>query len=340
MQKIYFSGLLFLVLSINCFGQTKQVSDSLLLDSTATEKALEASIDSLLVANASSSYFQIGFGVGNQLYSSHNLALNAKQVSPPLVLTPTVGYFNKSGFSIVATDYLLNENKSFGANQYSITPGFETQPNTPFDFLISYTRYFINNPYSNYSSPIQNDLYSSLVYKKSWLQGGFALGYSTGISKAVVHLDTTINAKERFLYDSITNNLKVFTMIFSVQHNFGWKSVFNKEDSISFIPQIMLNFGSYAGTVNNDDNLDAILNTLVSKAKINALRTSLTKKIKKLTKLQHTAFGPESAGIELQGSYTIGNFSIEPDIYLDYFLPQTTSNSFTQVYVVNFNYSF
>src|SRR6202012_1455376 len=128
----------------------------------------EASIDSVLSSTkGADSYFQVGVGVGNQLYSIHNQVLNSKQTTPPFVLTPTIAYYDKSGFSITANDYLLKENGSFGANQYSVTPSYETAPGSTFDFLFSYTHYFINNQYSLYSSPIQNDFYSSLVYKKT-----------------------------------------------------------------------------------------------------------------------------------------------------------------------------
>ncbi len=338
MYKIYFCAFLFLILSINCFAQTKPIKESTLIDSLAEESRILKSLDSLL--SKPTSYFQVGIGIGNQLYSTHNNALNAKQTSPPLVLTPSIGYFHKSGFSISANEYLLNENNTFGANQYSITPGFETQPNHPFEFLISYTHYFINNEYSEFSSPVQNDFYSSLVYKKPWLQPGVSLGYSFGESKQILKFDTTINSRNINLTDTATSSLNAFTCILSLQHSFGWKTVFSNDDNISFIPELMLNLGSSTTTVNNNDHLNAVLRALLTQAKIKAIRTALTKKIKKFTKLQSTPFGAESAAIDLQASYTFGNFSIQPDVYLDYYLPETTTNRFTQVYSINFNYSF
>jgi hypothetical protein len=339
MYKVFFTFFLFSIMVIKSFGQTNNDKDSLSTDSLTKNSKIEASIDSLL-SNRSSSYLQVGFGIGNELYSIHNQVLNAKQVTPPIVLTPTIAYFNKSGISISANDYLLNENHSFGANQYSVTPSYETLPGSTLDFLFSYTHYFINNEYSSYSSPIQNDFYSSLVYKKTWLQPGFALGYSAGYSKEAIKLDTTINGVKKHLYDSLTNNLKLFTTILSVQHNFGWNTVFTHDDSISFVPIFMLNLGSSGGNVINDDNLTAELGTTFTKAQISALRTKLQQKIKKQNKLQTLSFRAESLGMDLQASYTVGNFAIEPDIYFDYYLPQTTINRFTQVFVVNFNYAF
>ena len=340
MYKIYFAFFLCWITTIDCFSQTNFNKDSLVADSIANDKRIEASVDSILGSKASNSYFQVGFGIGNELYSIHNQVLNSKQTTPPFVLTPTITYYNKSGFSITASDYLLKENHSFGANQYSITPSYETVPGSAFDFLFSYTHYFVNNQYSLYSSPVQNDLYSSLIYKKSWLQPGFGLGYSTGESKEALKLDTTINGVKRNLYDSVTNNLNSFVMVFSVQHNFGWSGVISKSDSISFVPIVMLNLGSSAISVDNNDNLGAALPANYTKAEINAVRNKLRQKIRKLTRQQTLPFGAESVGLDLQAGYTIGNFAIEPDIYFDYYLPQTTSNRLTEIFLINFNYAF
>ncbi len=325
MFKIYFP--LLFVISLNCFGQTTEMKDSL------SENISDTSSDE------TSSYFQVGTGIGNEMYSAKNHALNAKQVSPTLVYTPTVGYYNKSGFNIVANSYVIRDPNRFGANQYSVTPGFETQDKSTWDFLISYTRYFVNNEYDIYSSPIQNDFYTSLVYKKNWLEPGIALGYSSGVSKEVIHFDTTINKIKRKLYDSVSNNLNLFTSILTVQHDFSWHKIFSRSDSLVFSPILMLNYESSNTTVDNNDNVAALLSSTLTKAQIKSTRTALTKKIRKLTKVQNTTFSLESASMDLQAAYTIGNFSIEPDIYFDYYLPQTTQKRFTQEFVVNFFYS-
>ncbi len=339
MYKIYFT-LLCCIATMHCFSQLNATKDSLLADSIANDKRIEAMADSIVGSKGADSYFQVGFGIGNELYSIHNQSLNSKQTTPPFVLTPTIGYYDKSGFSITANDYLLKENKSFGANQYSVTPSYESRPGSNFDFLFSYTHYFVNNQYSLYSSPIQNDFYSSLVYKKTWLQPGVGVGYSLGQSKEALKLDTTINGVKRNLYDSVSNSLKTFTMVFSAEHNFGWNSVITKSDSISFTPVLLFNLGSSANTVTNNDNLLSALPSNYTNAQVQAVRTKLRQKIKKLTRQQTFPFGAESIGLDLQASYLIGNFSIEPDIYLDYYLPQTSSNRFMQVFIVNFSYAF
>jgi hypothetical protein len=332
MHKLYFTLFLLFVLSANGWAQTIPDKDSLLVDSIA--KADLADLYGMF--NKSTSYFQVGFGIGNQLYNANTQSLDLQETNRPVVYTPTVAYFHKNGFAISANSYLLTENNNFGANQYSVSPSYETPADSKWDFLFSYTHFFINDEYSKYSSPIQNDLYASLVYKKHWLQPGTALGYSTGDSKEVLHLDTTINGTYHAFYDSLTNKLQSFSLIASVEHSFGWPAIFNKDDSLSFTPIVMLNLGTATTKAIDHTNIGASL-TPLQKAIIKA---ALTKRKQKLNRVQTIPFEVESMSLDLQADYTIGNFSIQPDIYLDYYLHQTSQQSFTQTFVVNFNYTF
>ena len=58
--------------------------------------------------------------------------------------------------------------------------------------LVSYTHYFEKSIYNNYTSPIQNEFYGNILFKKPWLKPGIALGYSTGKFDQSIHIDTTV----------------------------------------------------------------------------------------------------------------------------------------------------
>ena len=45
---------------------------------------------------------------------------------------------------------------------------------------ISFKHYFVKDKYFVFSSSVQNDLFTSFRYKKTWLQPAIALGYSSG----------------------------------------------------------------------------------------------------------------------------------------------------------------
>ena len=288
---------------------------------------------SLIAVDTPSSFFQAGFGVGNNLTSKLNNAIRAQQVANTIAYTPTVAYYNKSGFNIVANEYLLNEGKGnkFGVNQYSVTPAFETNEKAAVDFLASFTHFFVLNHYSIYSSPVQNDFITYAVYRKTILQPGLGLEYSGGFFKDVSTLDTTIkNVKEHY-YDSTTNHITSFAIEPMLQHKFKSKSLLTKDDEFSFIPSLSFNFTNLNTTVDSKTNVSG--------------NASLTKRLNKLLskrtqKLQSFSFQLESISLDLSMEYSIGSFSLEPEVYLDYYTATTTTNRFTQIYTVNLLYSF
>ena len=115
-------------------------------------------------------------GIGNRLFSSKNNALNAKQeISSTLIYSPSLAYYHKSGFNINAGANLLNDGERFGVNQYSVTPAFDLAGNKNFAVDISYTHYFVQDKFSKFSSPIQDDFFSSFSYKKIWLAQAYHL---------------------------------------------------------------------------------------------------------------------------------------------------------------------
>ena len=267
---------------------------------------------------APTSYFQVSVGVGTRLYSENNNSINAKQsINNTIIYTSQLGYYHKSGFSLgVGANYLTESNSSFSANQFSISPAYDLLNNKTINAGISYTHYFVSNKFSPYSSPIQNDLYGYITYKKVWLQPGISLGFSAGEYKQVKRADTAIAGIRRRLYDSATFRLKAFTMIPTVSHSFEWEKIIDKTDRFSFVPTLMLNLGSSKTTISHKTNVPAgVINFLNKKGKI--------------PKLQENKFQAESVGLSLDVGYEIGRFSFSPQAYFDYYLQNTDENKFT-----------
>lgn len=313
------------MVSTRSLGQTTDTIPDNGFDSTAVLKELMALLDS---AKAPTSYFSIEAGVGNRIFSIHNNRLNARQSSiSTLVYAPSVGYFHKSGLSLSAGAYLLNEkNNDFGASQYTLMPAYNLLNNDAFGFSFSYTHYFVNDYFSSYASPIQNDFYTALSYKKTWIQPGIAAGYSTGIYKQAVIKDSTIGLIRRRLYDSATFNLRSFSTMLSASHDFEWENIFGSGDGFLFTPSVILNFGSYNINVTHKTNAPHFVNTLIKRGR--------------LPKLITTNFQAESAGINLNCNYSIGSFSFSPQLYLDYYLQQSDSDKFTQSFNFSIGYIF
>ncbi len=330
MHKVYLIIAFLLFFTVKNYSQnTSDTTDIIVseqlnneLDSILNE--LTALIDT---AEKPYSYFETSIGLGNRLFSLRNNSLNSQQITSTFVLTPTIGYFHKSGVSISGGTYLLNDDKKgFGINQYSINPAFDLPDNKKFDLGVSYTHYFVKDKYSSYSSPIQNDLYASFRYKKKWLQPGIEIGYSAGEYKQAFHKDTVINNIPRHLYDSVTSTLNSFSLIGSLSHNYEWYGVFNKKDGVAFTPSLILNTGSSETRLKHQTNAPLLVNRLI--------------RIGKLPRLQTTPFEVQSVGINFDLNYSIGHLFIAPQLYLDYYLPETTEKRFIQTCTVSIGYTF
>jgi hypothetical protein len=325
MKQLILMTVLFSIQFSGLYAQTNTESNLSAEDSSRIIKDLQSLLDS---TDAPYSYTMVSVGISNRYFSQRNNSINSKQsTTTTLVFNPQAGYFHKSGFSLSAGLFLLDDkNKGFGINQYSVTPAFDLLNNKYIDAGVSYTRYFVSDKYSPYSSPIQNDLYGYISYKKTWLEPGFALGYSTGEYKQVRRVDTFLpGGIRRKLYDSATFKLNAFSMMLTASHQFGFEKIFGKNDQLLFQPTLMLNMGSSETKISHITNAPpGLLNFLYRRGKV--------------PRLQTTKFQLESLGLNLDLSYTIGKFTLTPQVYLDYYLQNEDIDKFS--YNFNFNIGF
>ncbi len=317
MQKFLLLIYFLLALSAKNYAQTDSLKGISAKDSAELMNEL---IDLLSSSEKPASYFTASIGIGNRLFNVRNNALNAKQSSiNKFIYSPALGYYHKSGASFSASANLLNDSvNGFGVNQYAVSPAYQLEGNKNFYFAFVYTHYFVNDIFSTYTSPLQNDFYTSLNYKKTWVQPGIALGYSTGKYGEV--------KRKRALYDSVTNNIKAFTFIISASHQFIWDNIFNKKDGMILNTALMLNTASSKVDIHHNTNAANLLNFLNKKGKLPKFKTS--------------PYQVESAGLSLDLQYVYGKFVFEPQVYFDYYLQQTEENRFTSVITFNLSYSF
>lgn len=305
-------------------AQTKPLTNLPAKDSFEILNQLMQMLDS---ADKPESYVFANVGIGNRLYSVNNNALNTNQATTDkIVYSPALGYFHKTGFGLSAGANLLKDIASFGVNQYSVTPSFDLTGNKEIGFSLSYTHYFVKNKFSPYSSPVQNDFYTSLSYKKTWLQPGIALGYATGEYKEAKFKDTVIAGSKRYFYDSVNYKLNAFSLMLSASHQFLWYSILDKTDGLSFTPTLMANAGSGKTTITHKTNALTLFNFLNKRGRV--------------PKIQNDKLNLQSIGLNLDLNYMIGNLTLEPQLYMNYYLPATDSKRFSQVFVFNLGYIF
>ncbi|MEP7143083.1 MAG: hypothetical protein ABI707_09445 [Ferruginibacter sp.] len=326
MRKIFYLLIFIMLFTCRDYAQTRPATR---LSEKDSLEILSQLISLLDTATRPFSYVIANIGIGNRLFSINNYALNATQSNTNVIIySPSIGYFHKKGFGLTAGANLLNDVTGFGASQYSASPSFDLTGNKNIAFGISYTHYFVKNKFSVFSSPIQNDLFTSLTYKKTWLRPGIAAGYSTGEYKDVKYKDTVIANISRHFYDSVTYKLKAFSIMFTASHQFLWYGVLDNSDGLAFTSTLIANAGSGKTAIGHNTNALLIFKFLNKRGRI--------------PKFQNTKFEMQSLGLNLDLDYTIGSFTFEPQLYTDYYLPATDTDAkrITQVFTFNIGYTF
>lgn len=323
MKKIY--SLLFITFS--CLSVSAQTPDkNLVIDSLVEINLLESLLDSL---DKPKSYFEISLGVGNKLFSVHNNAINsAATQEKKLFYTPSIAYYHKSGFNISLTPYITSDSSAIKVYQTALTPGYDFASNN-IGFGISYTRYLADTKSYNSKATYQNDLYAYFKYTKSFIEPSISIGFAEGKYKEINLVTIPILGIPKLFKDSVTNSIKDFSLSVGIEHGFSFDSVFSTKGNLLFTPQLVLNAGSEKFTAAHTNKN---LATFVQKSK--------KLKSKSLTQSANSAFALQSLALSLSTAYTIGNFSISPNLYIDYYLPATTENRLSTIFSLTIGYSF
>jgi hypothetical protein len=307
-------------------------SDQHILDSLLKNDEMLKMINNY---SKNSSYFRINAGIGNKLYSNQDKSVESLQNSQTLVFTPSVGYYHKSGFGISFAGFLLNENSKTDFYQYTLTPSYSYNKGKIADLLISYTHYFEKSKYSYNTSPIQDEFYGNILFKKPWFKPGIALGYASGKFDQLIHIDTTVRILTQLVHilynDTITTKISSYSIAGSVEHSFMFFNLFSIKDGIIITPQLSLISGINTYDVSHTSSLANF--STYTKQRLRRIRHFQSQSNNEQYQLQ-------SVGLDLDVNYSIGKFYFEPDLYLNYYLPDTNDDRFTQIFNFNIGITF
>ena len=120
MQRILLFFLAGIFMLSKSYGQLSP-SDQHILDSLLQNDELLKMINNY---DKNFSYFRVNVGVGNNLYSSQDKSIESLQSSQRFVVSPSVGYYHKSGFGISFAGFLLTDNNKTDFYQYTLTPSY------------------------------------------------------------------------------------------------------------------------------------------------------------------------------------------------------------------------
>ncbi|HQW83473.1 MAG TPA: hypothetical protein PK987_03380 [Ferruginibacter sp.] len=267
------------------------------------------------------SYIDINVMMSNGIFSFNNNSLNAVQAKTnKIYYTPTVSYNHKSGLSISVNSSFTTDEGNLKMYQYAITPSYSFR-NKNFDAGISYTRYFEGASTSLQMNPFKNDIYTSVNFKKTFIEPGLSLGYSFG--KQIEYYDTAFWVLNSVVHirDTITTKVNSLSLSLSASHQWNFNSVLSKKDAFQIRTYLLLNTGFQNWHISHSSSLvnrRPIVQTYVKRRFGNGTIS--------------TGFNIQSVAFSTNLMYYVGKFYLQPQIYLDYYLPSTNENRLTSIY--------
>ncbi len=276
----------------------------------------DAFMDSILTPN---SYFLASLSMSKGYYNFESKSSALIETSKRLTYSPTLGYYNKSGFGITTTGYIVNDKLNMNFYQFSMTPSFDYLANKNIATGISFTKFFTKDSLPFYTTPLQNELYAYFTFRKWWIKPSIAASYGWGSRTDYQKRESVIQdlrlRRRGFTYINTEESIRDFSVITSIRHDFYWLDVFTFNDHIRLTPQLALT----SGTQNFGFNQSASTYATVIRTGSNVLYSTEDVYLDDQIKFQ-----PQSLSLYLRTEYSIGKFFIQPQLTLDYYFPATT----------------
>lgn len=275
------------------------------------------------------SFFTATIGAGTGYFNFKNYQAESFSSQRKLMLSPSVGFFHKSGFGLSATGYAVSEEK-LNFYQASITPSYDYIRPRQFSTGVGFTKYFTKDDLPFYSTPICNEISGYFSYKKSFIQPAVAFAYGWGSRTEYEEHKTDVYLMRRFRNPRVITirneeSVKDLSMLVSLRHDFDFRDVLFTGDLVSVTPVVVVS----AGTQNFGLNTSFSSN---SKRINNFLPGNQYIKDK-------TNFDSQSASAIVRVDYSISKFFIQSQFLLDYFLhsaDKRLNNAFAVITGVNF----
>jgi hypothetical protein len=262
------------------------------------------------------SFFSVSAGIGNGYYSFENKNSVFLTNSQKLMLSPSFGYYHKTGLGITATGYCLLDNSNSGFYQFSITPSYDFIGHKKVGFGLAFSRYIEKDSLPFYTTPISNELFGYFTYKKFWLRPTISMSYGWGSNieyqqKQMLIWRERLQRYERgFVYIKNKESVRDFAALFSVKHDFDFYHIFNRGDGLTLTPVALFTAATQAFGFNSSYQYA-----------FNAIRANVLPSNQNIS--DQSSFRPQSVSLVLRSDYNLNKFFIMPQFLLDYYLPQT-----------------
>jgi len=273
-------------------------------------------------------YVEVSVGIGNGLFSTSNNAANATGINKQLVHSPAVMYRLKNGLNFGLSGFFTEDDLGQVAlYQAGLNVGYDYYGDKITTGFLG-TRYLSNQNKYNSKSQYQNDFYGYLKRAKGIIQPVVAIGFSNGVYKEtaftsfkrVIHLSNPPpNGRDSLIIisgqDSTNNKANYFSFSVNIEHDFTFYKVFSKNDELNIVPSLIVNAGS-------DKLTQTHTNQIYNRPAFNARKKSDFS----------NKFQIQSIAASLDVVYMIGKFFVQPNLYLDYYIPKTTEKKLNVIF--------
>jgi hypothetical protein len=158
-----------------------------------------------------------------------------------------------------------------------------------------------------------------------------AVGYSIGRYKEYFDSVVTFTQIPRTITirDTITTTLSSFSLNLSVSHTWSFRNLLVKHDELELQPAFLLNGSNQKIVINHSGSLGRrrpVVQNLLKAAYGDGRYKE--------------RFSLQSLACMINVSYGLGRWMFQPQVYLDYYLHNTTSQKFSAIYSFSISYAF
>lgn len=310
------------------------------LDSLFNGKDSTAVIDSLLSdfskymdsLSRPSSFFTISAGIGTGYFSfENNNSMYFTTAKKPL-LSPSAGYYHKSGLGLSATGFILLDGSNSNFYQFALSPSYDYLRGKVINAGVAFTKYFNKDSLPFYTTPIQQEVFAYFGIKKWKLRPTVSVSYGWGSKeeyekRSVLIWNRWLQRSQRgFITIKNEESVQDLSATVSLKYNFIWYDVLKKDDGFTLIPVLLFTAGTQRFGFNTSyQSSSAIVrnNFLPSNQQVS----------------EQTGFGAQSVTFVLRADYSIGKFFIMPQVLFDYYLPKVDER-FNMAYSVSAGVNF
>ena len=270
------------------------------------------------------SYANFRLGMGNAFFTTRTTSTTTS-ITDKVFYSASGSYNHKSGLGLTVSNLIVPENSNLTLFQTLVSPSYDYMRSKNVGFGVSYTHYFIKDSLSFETSPLVDEFYGYFTYKKSFFRPTIGVNYATGMITEEAAASGSTPA-----YKAVTR-VQDITLLASIQHYFTSKGFMDK-DQITFSPSLMAIAGtSYYGTNLSVGSLGRNTKHFNNPNVINKVKKKKKDIIPGLplptdpptttSTSENTDFTLQGISLVLGGDYSIGKFSLQPQMLLSYNIP-------------------